>query len=173
MEKFQPSRKRMQWFHSLKNRQSKPIKLQIDSLTFALCSYVKKNIVEGLTQFLLSNNINRTSSMASYLVDQCYKYGEKSGCLDKSRGSAIIDVVYVDYGKEFDLVPHHRLLRRLERFGIRNNYCIGQRTFQGVDFSESESRVTYRSVTRYGLAYHRGLFQVHYFFWCILTTYHR
>ena len=48
--------------------------------------------------------------------------------LTADRGNSI-DVLYLDFEKAFDSVPHARLLRKVHAYGFRGNCLIGYKTF--------------------------------------------
>ena len=54
------------------------------------------------------------------------------------------DAIYLDFSKAFDTVPHHRLLKKLERYGITGSILNWVKDFlsnrsQFVKINESES----------------------------------
>lgn len=91
------------------------------SLTCNPCKCMEKVITKNLTEFLLSNGIipasqhgflpgrSTTTALLSCLQDW-------TGMHDEGQP---IDVIYLDYEKAFDKVPHRRLLRKLEHYGVR------------------------------------------------------
>ncbi len=51
------------------------------------------------------------------------------------------DVLYLDFCKAFDKVPHHRLLLKLQVHGVDGNYCGGLRHGSVVGSRECKSMV--------------------------------
>ena len=61
-----------------------------------------------------------------------------------SKGNAV-DIIYFDFAKAFDFVPHKRLLYKLNAYGITGNtfewiksFLIGQKQFVSVENESSE-----------------------------------
>ena len=81
------------------------------SLTSVLCK-----IMVLLKNRLLSNKqygfINRrsTTTQLLYYLDQCVSTIAEGG---------VIDTIYLDFAKAFDTVPHHRLLGKLQAYGMQ------------------------------------------------------
>ena len=91
---------------------------------------------------LLSNkqygfiNGRSTTIQLLYCLDQC---------VAKIAEGGVIDTIYLDFAKAFDTVPHHRLLGKLQAYGIQGNLfhwikeLLNERTQIGmVDGVESE-----------------------------------
>ena len=45
-------------------------------------------------------------------------FEEWTGILDQGHG---LDIVYLDYKKAFDMVPHKRLVIKLDAYGLKGN----------------------------------------------------
>ena len=91
------------------------------SLTSHLCKIFEKILAEIITHFLIENNtipptqhgfLPRRSAVTNLLV-ATNNWTEE---LDQGRP---VDVIYLDYEKAFDKVPHCRLVYKLDHFGIR------------------------------------------------------
>lgn len=90
------------------------------SLTSIPCKCMEKIIAKELTEFLLANNILKNNqhgflpgrSTVTNLL-QCVDLWTKA--LDKNQP---VDVIYLDFKKAFDLVPHQRLICKLKHYGI-------------------------------------------------------
>ena len=50
-------------------------------------------------------------------VTQLLSYVDK--CADSISESKVVDIIYYDFAKAFDTVPHRRLLKKLDAYGIR------------------------------------------------------
>jgi hypothetical protein len=93
------------------------------SLTCVCCKILERIIKSSLVHFLESNNLlsnaqfgfrqNRSCVMNLLL---CMEHWTKQ--LDNG---VPVDVVYIDFRKAFDSVPHQRLLVKLARYGITGN----------------------------------------------------
>ena len=93
------------------------------SLTCVLCKLMEKIIKSTLQTYLLENELlyytqhgflpgrSTQTALLEYLEFVTYS-------LDQKR---CVDSVYLDFKKAFDSVPHQRLLRKLQRFGIHGD----------------------------------------------------
>ena len=99
-----------------------------------------------MMQFLVSNRL---------LASQQHSFVPRKACVtnlletidsvtsELSKGRPI-DLVYLDFSKAFDTVPHKRLLHKLKAYGIDDNLCAWLRDFlcdrkQRVVMGEFES----------------------------------
>ena len=90
------------------------------SLTSQLCKVYEKLVRDELVEYLESNGLLRGTQHGfrkgrSCLTNLLTFLDRVTEELD-SGGS--MDVVYLDFAKAFDKVPHQRLIRKLEGFGI-------------------------------------------------------
>ena len=85
----------------------------------------------------------------------------------------VVDVIYFDFAKAFDTVPHRRLLHKLESYGIKNETLAWIRSFLTnrhqvvkVNGVKSENRKVLSGV-------HREAFLVPYCLYCTSMTFQR
>ena len=93
------------------------------SLTSILCKlmekFVRNEIVEHLqTRQLLSSKQHGFMSGRS-TTTQLLKYLDDCASIISAGG--IVDSIYIDFQKAFHTVPHRRLLRKLNSYGIHGN----------------------------------------------------
>ena len=90
------------------------------SLTFIFSKFMESIIKDHLISHLLANNLltdhqfgfipgRSCTTQLLYVLDYFTKH------LDKGE---LIDVIYLDFQKAFDSVPHQRLIQKLTSFGI-------------------------------------------------------
>ena len=91
------------------------------SLTSVICKILEKIIKDKMTKFLEENNL---------LSDLQYGFRQKRSCVTQLlsvlnkitkyiEDGETLDMIYLDFKKAFDSVPHKRLLLKLESYGIR------------------------------------------------------
>ena len=56
-----------------------------------------------------------------------------------------VDVIFIDFQKAFDKVPHHRLLNKLYHYGIRGKIHEWISTWPGADLGFSERGANHNS----------------------------
>ena len=93
------------------------------SLTSQLCKLVESLLRDRIVAHLDDHELIRSSQHGFRKKRSCVSnllafLDEATACVDK--GSAA-DVIYLDYRKAFDKVPHQRLLQKLEAHGIVGN----------------------------------------------------
>ena len=93
------------------------------SLTSHVCKILERIIKEDLVSYLESNKL---------ILDSQHGFRNKKSCLtnlleftqfvgNKIDAGEPVDVIYLDFQKAFDKVPHERLLLKLGSLGVRGN----------------------------------------------------
>jgi len=116
------------------------------SLTSILCKVMEGLIREVMMQYLVSNNL---------LAPQQHGFVPKKACVtnlletmysvtSELASGRPVDLVYLDFSKAFDTVPHKRLLLKLAAYGIDDQLCSWVKDFltdrkQRVVMGEFES----------------------------------
>ena len=104
-----------------KGSKSSPANYRPVSLTSVVCkqmeSIIREELLDHMKPYLskYQHGFLNGRSCVTQLLD-CI--GEWSKQLDEGN---CLDVIYLDYAKAFDSVPHHRLLKKLEGYGIKGN----------------------------------------------------
>ena len=91
------------------------------SLTSALCKVFESILKDGITEFFATNHL---------LADEQYGFRAGRSCAtqllfamdnwtDALQQGIPIDVIYLDFSKAFDSVPHQRLLVKLKAYGVQ------------------------------------------------------
>ena len=106
-----------------KGARSDPSNYRPVSLTSQACKVmerlVKKHIVRHLEDNdLLSPHQHGFRKMRSCQTNLLDTFEEWTGILDQGQG---LDIVYLDYKKAFDTVPHKRLIIKLNAYGLKGN----------------------------------------------------
>ena len=90
------------------------------SLTCVLCRVMESFLKDSIMEHLLENNLlsprqhgfisgRSTVTQLLYYLDTC---------INSIANGDVVDVVYLDFQKAFDTVPHARLIRKLQAYGI-------------------------------------------------------
>ena len=116
------------------------------SLTSVPCkvfeSILRKKILEHVDAYnLLSQEQHGFMKGRSCLTNLLETFEEVTSMLDQGGG---VDMIYLDYSKAFDSVPHRRLIAKLQAYGIKgkvsawvSDFLIGRR--QQVKVGDAES----------------------------------
>lgn len=101
------------------------------SLTSAVCKLMERFIRESIVCHLESNrliNVSQYGFMKSRSCElQLIEFLDfLTQILD---GGEAVDIVYLDFKKAFDRVPHCRLLEKLSAYGIRNQHLLWMSDF--------------------------------------------
>ena len=117
------------------------------SLTAILCKLMEKLIRSHLMEHLKKHKLlsskqfgfisgRSTTTQLLYFIDKC---------VNSIAEGNVVDVIYFDFAKAFDSVPHKRLLQKLKSFGIAGNvykwikaFLIGRKQFVSVNRALSE-----------------------------------
>ena len=106
-----------------KGKKSDPANYRAITLTSIVCKILERILVEILVKHLRKNNLQSKQqhgftlkkSTVTNLIEALNIWSEAL-C-----HGLPVDVIYLDYEKAFDKVPHQRLLRQLVKFGIGGN----------------------------------------------------
>ena len=106
-----------------KGNKSLPANYRPISLTSVVCKLMETIIRDKIVKFLEANNIMKDSqhgfrnrrSCLTNLLDFFY---EVFNSYDETKA---VDIIYLDFQKAFDTVPHKRLLSKLKAHGIAGN----------------------------------------------------
>ena len=106
-----------------KGKKSDPGNYRAITLTSIVCKLLERIIVEVLVKHLKKNNLQNKQqhgftlkkSTVTNLIEALNVWSEAL-----SHGLPV-DIIYLDYEKAFDKVPHQRLLLQLSKFGIGGN----------------------------------------------------
>ncbi|BHF62021.1 hypothetical protein SprV_0100500200 [Sparganum proliferum] len=101
------------------------------SLTSICCKIMEKIVKQQLMQFLEQNHLLSDSQHGfrksrSCVTNLLYCLEHWTRAVD--RGD-MVHVIYIDFKKAFDSVPHHRLLYKLSRAGVRGKLLMWIRSF--------------------------------------------
>ena len=106
-----------------KGSRNKPDNYRQVSLTSVVCKLLETLIRDHMEEFLVKHKLINTSQNGFLKARLCltnllYFFEEITKWVDD--GSPV-DVVYLDFQKAFDKVPHQRLLLKLKAHGIGND----------------------------------------------------
>ena len=98
-----------------------PVNYRPISLTCILCKMLESFVREPVMKHLLDNKLlsnkqygfisgRSTTTQLLFYLDKCLKTVAAGG---------VVDVIYFDFAKAFDTVPHQRLMKKVYAYGIR------------------------------------------------------
>ena len=103
-----------------KGDKSLPSNYRPISLTSVVCKLMESIIRDQLVTFLEENNLVKNSqhgfrNKRSCLTNLLDFYNEVYNVYDETKA---VDVIYLDFQKAFDKVPHQRLLKKVKSHGV-------------------------------------------------------
>ena len=88
---------------------------------------IRNEIVNHMTENNLFTTCQHGFIAGKSCTTQLLEYMEDiTQALDNGNG---VDIIYLDFQKAFDKVPHKRLLKKLHAYGIRGQSMNGKRNF--------------------------------------------
>lgn len=101
------------------------------SLTSIVCRAMERILVKNLLPFLLEHDVIPDAQHGflpgrSVITNLLVSANEWTKLMDQKLP---VDVLYLDFSRAFDKVPHHMLLHKLEHFGIRGHLLEWFRAF--------------------------------------------
>ena len=122
------------------------------SLTCICCKLLEQFIRDGIVEHMTENDLYNDGQhgfrkQRSCITQLLEVYDELTEMIDEGKN---IDIIYLDFKKAFDSIPHERLLMKMKAYGITGktlewvrDFLIGreQRVRVGNDYSEN-SKVT-------------------------------
>ena len=108
------------------------------SLTCILCKIMEKFVREKVMTHLLENKqlTNKQYGFISGRSTTIQLLNYLDSCVKNTADGNVVDVIYLDFAKSFDTVPHRRLIGKLESYGISGN-LLGWRS----DFLRERSHI--------------------------------
>ena len=96
------------------------------SLTSIVVKVSESMICEEMLKFFIDNDILNHQQHGSMCNKSCLTnlletFEDWTSAVDQGYG---VDVIYLDYSKAFDPVPHCRLISKLEAYGIHGNLSL-------------------------------------------------
>ena len=93
------------------------------SLTCSLCKIMEKFVRGKVMTHLLENKLltNKQYGFISGRSTTIQLLNYLDSCVKKIVDSNVVDVIYLDFAKALDTVPHRRLIGKLESYGISGN----------------------------------------------------
>ena len=106
-----------------KESRNKPENYRPVSLTSIISKLLERIVKESLVKHLDKYSLIRKSQLGFTSGKSCLSnllefFEEVTKILDKGEA---VDLVYLDFAKTFDKVPHHRLFKKLEAHGLGGN----------------------------------------------------
>ena len=110
-----------------KGRKNDPNNYRPVSLTSCMYKILETIVTDQIMSHLKENNMlsdqqhgfSRGRSCCTRLLEVINDWSESS-----DRGHPL-EAIYLDYRKAFESVPHHRLLEKLSKYGIKGKILIG------------------------------------------------
>ena len=113
-----------------------------------LCKIMESFIKERVVAHLTSNNLLSSKQFrfisGRSTVTQLLRYLGK--CIDTIVNGGVVDAIYLDFQKAFDIVPHRRLMGKIQSYGVRGriltwikSFLTGRTQVVRVNGSVSES----------------------------------
>ena len=102
------------------------------SLTSQVCKILESFVSVSITNFLTQNKLitpyqhGFTKGKKSCLTNLLTALNDWTSSLDNGFGT---DVIYLDFQKAFDTVPHYRLIKKLDAYGIKSTLLLWIKDF--------------------------------------------
>ena len=107
------------------------------SLTSQVCKILEFFVSSSITEFLALNGLISQQQHGfvkgrSCLTNLLTALNDWTSAMDSGTGT---DIIFLDFQKAFDTVPHCRLIKKLDAYGIKENCCCGLNIFSVISHS--------------------------------------